>query len=65
MTKRDGSDCEYIEVFPHRIGSICTPSRGKKLVGRTDAKQGKVPNITKRNTGLTISKREEQDFRPR
>jgi hypothetical protein len=50
MTKRDGSDCEYVEIFSHRIGSICTQSRGTALVGRTDAKQGKVPNIPMRNT---------------
>jgi hypothetical protein len=50
MTKIDGSDCEYVEIFPHRIGSISTPSRGTALVGRTDAKQGKFPNITMRNT---------------
>jgi hypothetical protein len=49
MTKRGGSDCEYIEIFPHRISSICTLSRETALVGRTDAKQGKVPNMTKRN----------------
>jgi hypothetical protein len=65
MTKRDGSDCEYIEIFPHSIGSICTPSKGTALVGRTDAKQGKVPNITRGSRRLTISKKEEQDLRPR
>jgi hypothetical protein len=49
MTKTDGFDCEYIEIFPHCIGSICTLSRGTTLVGMAGAKQGKVPNITKRN----------------
>jgi hypothetical protein len=49
MTKRDGSDCEYmyVKIFSHRIGSIFSPRRRTALIGRTDAK---VPNITMKNT---------------
>jgi hypothetical protein len=27
MTKRDSSDCRYVQIFPHRAGSKSAPSR--------------------------------------
>jgi hypothetical protein len=49
MTKRDSSDCKYVQIFPHRAGSKSAPSRRTVFVGWNAAKHGEVSDVTMRN----------------
>jgi hypothetical protein len=53
MTERNGSDCKYVEIFTHRVGSIGAPSRTVFIKG-TNTKQCEVPKIAGRNTEANI-----------
>jgi hypothetical protein len=53
VIERNGSDCKYIEIFIHRVGSIGAPSRTVFIRG-TNTKQWEVPNIGSRNTKINI-----------
>jgi hypothetical protein len=39
MIERNGSDCKYVEIFTHRVGSIGAPSRRTVFVRETSTKQ--------------------------
>jgi hypothetical protein len=62
MTKRDSSDCKYVQIFSHRAGSKSAPSRRTVFVGWTDAKHGEVSDVTMRNTEAILEG--EQDLKP-
>jgi hypothetical protein len=53
MIERNGSDCEYIEFFTHRVGSIDDPSR-TVFIRSTNSTQREVPKIARRNTKANI-----------
>jgi hypothetical protein len=53
VSERNGSDCKYVEIFTHRVGSIGAPSRTVFIRG-TDTKQLEVLNIAGRNTKANI-----------
>jgi hypothetical protein len=45
----NGSDCKYVEIFTHRVGSIGAPSRRTVLIRGTNTKQWEVPNNNNNN----------------
>jgi hypothetical protein len=49
VIERDCSDCKYVEIFAHRVGSTGAPSR-TVFIGGTNTKQGEVPKIAGRDT---------------
>jgi hypothetical protein len=53
VIERNISDCKYVEIFTHRVGSIGAPSR-TVFIRRTNTKQLKVPKIVGRNTKANI-----------
>jgi hypothetical protein len=53
MIQRNCSDCKYVEIFTHRVGSIGAPSR-TVFIRRTNTKQCEVPKIAGRNTKASI-----------
>jgi hypothetical protein len=48
MIERNRSDCTYVEIFTHHVGSIGAPRRG------TNTKQWEVPNTATSNTKTNI-----------
>jgi hypothetical protein len=44
MMERNRSDCKYVEIFTHHVGSLGAPSRGTVFRG-TNAKSREVSNI--------------------
>jgi hypothetical protein len=53
MIERNGSDCKYVEIFTHRVGSIGAPSRTVFIKG-TNTKQCEVTKIAGRNMEANI-----------
>jgi hypothetical protein len=45
VIERNVSDCKYVEIFTHRIGSIGAPSRRTVLIRGTYTKELEVPKI--------------------
>jgi hypothetical protein len=45
MIERNRSDCKYVEIFTHHVGSIGAPSRGKCR---------EVSNMASRNAKTSI-----------
>jgi hypothetical protein len=54
MTQKNGSDCKYVVIFTHRVGSIGAPSRWTVFIRGTNTKQWQVPKIAGRNTKTKI-----------
>jgi hypothetical protein len=54
MIERKRSDCKYVEIFIHHVGSIGTPSRRTMFIRGTNTKHWEVPNITSRNKKTNI-----------
>jgi hypothetical protein len=54
MTERDRSDCKYVEIFTHHVGSIGALSRGRVFFRGTNAKSREVSNMASRNTKTSI-----------
>jgi hypothetical protein len=49
----NGSECKYVEIFTHRVGSTGAQSRTVFIRG-TNTKQLEVPKIAGRNTKANI-----------
>jgi hypothetical protein len=45
IIERNGSNCKYVEIFTHRVGSIGAPSRRTVFIRRKNTKHWKVPKI--------------------
>jgi hypothetical protein len=54
MTERNRSDCKYVDIFTHRVGSIGAPSRRSVFVRGRVTKQWELGKITERNTKANI-----------
>jgi hypothetical protein len=54
MIKRNSSDCKYVKIFNHRVGSIGAPSRRTVFIWGTNAKRWEVPNMASRDTKTNI-----------
>jgi hypothetical protein len=39
VIERNGSECKYVEIFTHRVGSIGAPSRRTVCIRGTNTKQ--------------------------
>jgi hypothetical protein len=54
VIERNGSDCKYVEIFTHRVGSIGAPSRRTVFIRGTNTKQWEVSKIAGRCTKANI-----------
>jgi hypothetical protein len=54
VSDRNGSDCKYVEIFAHRVGSIGASSRRTVFIRGTKTKQLEVPKTAGRNTKASI-----------
>jgi hypothetical protein len=61
VIERNGSNCRYVEICTHRVGSIGAPSRTVFIRG-TNTKQWEVPKIAGRNTKTNIFQKESTGF---
>jgi hypothetical protein len=50
IIQRNCSDCKYVEIFTHRVGSEGAPSRRTVFIRGINTKQCEVPKIVGRNT---------------
>jgi hypothetical protein len=57
------SDCKYVEIFTHRVGSIGAPSRRTVFIRGTNTKQLEVPKIAGRNTKANIFQKGSAGFK--
>jgi hypothetical protein len=63
VIERIGSDCKYVEIFTHRVGSIGAPSRRTVFITGTNTKQLEVPKTAGRNTKANIFQKESAGFK--
>jgi hypothetical protein len=65
LIERKGSNCKYVEIFTHRVGSIGAASRRAMIIRKTNTKQKKSLRSLGVTRRLTFSKREVQYLRSR
>jgi hypothetical protein len=63
VSERNGSDCKYVEIFTHRIGSIGAPSRRTVFIRGKNTKQLEVPKTAGRNTKTSIFQKGSAGFK--
>jgi hypothetical protein len=63
MTERNCSDCKYVKIFTHHVGSIGAPSRRTVFIRGTNTKQWEVPKIAGRNTEANIFQKRSAGFK--
>jgi hypothetical protein len=56
------SDCKYVEIFTHHVGSTGAPSRRTGFIRGTNTKQWEVPKIASRNTKTNIFQKGSEGF---
>jgi hypothetical protein len=54
VIERNCSDCKYVEIFTHHVGSTGAPSRRTVFIRGTNTKQWEVSKIADRNTKANI-----------
>jgi hypothetical protein len=54
VIERNCSECKYVEIFTHCVGSIGAPSRRTVFIRGTNTKQLEVPKIVGKNTKANI-----------
>jgi predicted nucleotidyltransferase len=60
--ERNGSDCKYVKIFTHRVGSIGAAIRTVFVRG-TNTKQWDVPKIAGRDTKANIFRKGSARFK--
>jgi hypothetical protein len=63
VSERNVSDCKYIEIFTHRVGSIGAPSRRTVFIRGTNTKQLEIPKTAGRNTKANIFQKGSAGFK--
>jgi hypothetical protein len=63
IIKRNLSDCKYVKIFNHHVGSIGAPSIRAVFVRRTNAKLWEVPNKASTDTKTNIFQEESAGFK--
>jgi hypothetical protein len=63
VIERNGSECKYVEIFTHRVGSIGAPSRRTVFIRQTNTKLLEVPKIVGRNTKVNIFQKGSAGFK--
>jgi hypothetical protein len=63
VIERNVSDCKYVEILTHRIGSIGAPSRRAVFIRGTNTNQLEVPKIAGRNTKANIFQKGNAGFK--
>jgi hypothetical protein len=61
MIDRNGSDCKYVEIFTHHVGSIGAPSRRTVFISGTNTE---APVATSRNRKTNIFQEGNAGFKP-
>jgi hypothetical protein len=61
--ERKCSNCEYVEIFTHRVSSIGAPSRRTLFIRGTNTKQWEIPQIAGRNTKVNIFQKRSEGFK--
>jgi hypothetical protein len=61
VIERNDSDCKYVEIFTHHVGSIGAPSR-TVFIRRTNTKQWEIPKIAGINTKANIFQKRSAGF---
>jgi hypothetical protein len=61
VTERNGSDCKYVEIFTHGVGSIGAPSSRTVFIRGINTKG---PIIASRNTKTNIFQERSGGFNP-
>jgi hypothetical protein len=54
VVERNCSDCKYVEIFTHRVGSIGAPSRRRVFIRGTNTKPWEAPKNAGRKTKANI-----------
>jgi hypothetical protein len=54
MIERHSSDCKYVEIYTHHVGSIGAPSRETVFFREKNAKMREVSNMASRNAKTSI-----------
>jgi hypothetical protein len=54
MIERNGSNCKYVEIFAHRVGSAGAPRIRTVFIRGTNTKQREVPKMAGRDTKANI-----------
>jgi hypothetical protein len=60
MIERNRSDCKYVEIFTHHVGSIGARTM---FIRRTNPKQWEVPKIAGRNAKANIFQKGSAGFK--
>jgi hypothetical protein len=63
VSERNVSDCKYVEIFTHRVGSIGAPSRRTVFMRGTNTKQLEVPKTAGRNMKTSIFQKGSAGFK--
>jgi hypothetical protein len=63
VTERNGSDCKYIKIFTHCVGSIGALSRETAFTRGAKSKQWEVRKIAGRNTKANIFQKGSAGFK--
>jgi hypothetical protein len=63
MIERNRSDCKYIEIFTHHVGTIGAPSWRTVFIWGTNAKYWEVPNMASRDTKTNIFQERNAGFK--
>jgi hypothetical protein len=63
VSDRNGSDCKYVEIFTHHVGSIGASSRRRVFIRGTITKQLEVPKTAGRNTKVSIFQKGSAGFK--
>jgi hypothetical protein len=64
MIERNGSDCKYVEIFTHHVGSIGAPSRRTVFIRGTNTKLWEAPNIASRKKKTDLFQERSTGFKP-
>jgi hypothetical protein len=54
MIERNRSDCEYVKIFTHRVGSTGAPSRRTVFITATNNNRQEFPHTASRNIKTII-----------
>jgi hypothetical protein len=63
VIERNVSDCKYVEIFTHRVGSLGAPSRRTVFIRGPNTEQLEVPKIAGRNTKANIFQKGNAGFK--
>jgi hypothetical protein len=63
VVERKRSNCKYVEIFTHHVGSTGAPKRIAVFSRGANTKHEEVPNIVSRNTKSNIFRKGSTGFK--